>query len=458
MLPRIAMLDIGRSLHWLKSPNFGLLFIAAYLRKELAIDPKDILYVDQSAGDDVLEKLGSRPWDVLGVSALSVCAHELNTLAPQIRKRWPDRTVVLGGVHVSAVPEVALKQSHISYGIVGDGERSFAHVVSGLGQTGAVPRDTPGLVWIENDKLANNGVDAQQVDDLDSIPPLPLDMLKRDYYFRDFLTIQGTRVPALPWIATRGCASRCRFCSVNVTCGPGVRYQSAGRIVADLERLVRDHGVPGVHFQDDDLPSSRKRIIELCEGIMASPLMRGFHWACYSRADHVDADVLSLMKRAGCVQVAFGLESGSQRMLTYLKKGSITVEDGRRAIAACKKAGMRSMGMFMIGSPSETKEEVLETFAFIHENPIDFVTVFTTTPSPGSEFWNLAVERGLIDPATLDWRTLIFDQRPVLADSVDATWLYRRYLWEYLRVSLRNYSLPMFVLRAVRAAGVRLFR
>jgi anaerobic magnesium-protoporphyrin IX monomethyl ester cyclase len=460
MNPRIALLDIGRPCHWLKAPNFGLLFIVAYLERHLGIKPQSVVYVDQPAGDDVIDKLSRHEWDILGVSSHSVTAYELNQLAPEIRKRWPERCVVLGGVHMSAVPEVALRQSQIRYGVIGDGEKAFAGLVSGLGEGGTVLRDTPGLVWLEDGTLRDNGLRAEPVADLDELPPLALDILNRSHYFSDFMRVQGTDIPVFPWIATRGCASRCRYCAVNVTCGRGVRYQSAARIVSDMERLVRDYGAPGVYFQDDDLASNRNRLIDLCEGTLRSSILRGVKWACYARVDRVDIDLLKLMKRAGCVQVGFGFESGSERTLAYLKKAVVTVEEGRRAIAACKEAGLRVMGSFMVGSPTETREDVLATFAFIHKNPIDFVLLFTTTPSPGSEFWHMAVERGLIDPYKLDWRGLHWDNWPVLADSVDPHWLFRRYYLEYFRNTLRNYNYSplLFVRRVIRAMGLRISR
>ena len=135
MVPRVALLNIGRPCPWLKAPSFGLLYIAAYLQKDLGIRPEDIVFADQPAGDDVIEVLRGRDWDILGVSSLSVTARELNQLAPMIRTRWPERCMVLGGVHVSAVPDVALRQSRIPFGVIGDGERSFARIVAGLARS-----------------------------------------------------------------------------------------------------------------------------------------------------------------------------------------------------------------------------------------------------------------------------------------------------------------------------------
>lgn len=458
MTPRIAFYNVGRPCTWLKSPNFGLLYIAAHLQRELGLDPSEILYVDQPAGDDVIGKLSAHPWDVLGVSALSVTASELNRIAPMIREQWPERVAVLGGIHMTALPELALRQSKLSWGVVGNGERSFARIVEGVRDSGTAPLDTPGLAWIDDGVFRQSVTPAETLQDLDSLPQLPLHLLNRKYYFEDLMPIQGTDLPALPWTTSRGCGFRCRFCAVNVACKDGMRYQSAERVLSDMEWLVSDFGVPAISFQDDNVVDNKPRLVEICEGILKRPRLRGFRWACNARADRVDADLLTLMKKAGCVQVAFGFESGSQRVLRYLKKGTITVDDARRAVAACKQVGLRSMGTFIVGSPTETREEVLETFRFIHDNPIDFALVFTATPSPGSEFWDLAVERGRIDPNTMDWRQLIFDQRPMLADAVDPEWLYRRYRWEYVRIALRNYSFPVFVQRALIAAWQRLVK
>lgn len=448
---RIALVSIGpRSIH-AKAPNFGLLYITAYLQKTLGLDPADVLLIDQCAGDDVLETLTRNEWDIAGFSASSISAHQLNQIVPEVRRRWPNRVTVLGGVHVSALPEIALRQSCAHFGVQGDGERAFAEIVSGLAENGEAPRNIPGLVWLENDVLNSSGVSVQPVEDLDSLPPLPLHILNRDFYFKHIYPPPGTTIPAFPWITSRGCVFKCRFCATNAACGAFVRYQSPDRVIEDLERLVRDYGVRAIYFWDDNLVANRPRLEAICKALTDRPSLKNLRWTCNARADRVDEDLLRTMKRAGCVQVAFGFESGSQRILTYLKKGPVTVEDGRRAAQSCRKVGLRVMGTFMVGNPGETREDIEQTFAFIRSTPIDFVLVFTTQPAPGSELWDLAVERRIIDPNTIDWRTIMYDQKPLLADSVDPEWLYRRFRWEVFRSSLHNYSLPRFVFRAARA-------
>lgn len=455
---RVALVNVGPLSAWCKSPNFGLLFIAAHLQKQLGIVPRDILFADQCAGDDVLQLLASRDWDVVGLSASSVAADQLNALVPKIRHRWPDRWTVLGGVHVSALPKLALKQSHAHFGLVGEGERSFAQLVAGLNETGQMAKNVPGLVWLEDGELGRCETLPEPVEDMDAIPPLALETLKHDYYFKDLVPIAGTNIPALPWLTSRGCVFRCRFCCVNVICNGAVRFFSAERVLDDLERLVRDYGIHAVMFVDDNFVVNRRRLKAICAGILDRPVLRGLRWGCNARADCVNVDILTTMKEAGCVEIAFGFESASQRILTYLKKGGVKVDHARKAISACHQAGIRVQGMFMLGSPGETKENVLETLSFIREHPIDFVCLFTTQPWPGSELWDWAVERNVVDPENIRWQSILYDNKPILADSVDTNWLYRRYKWETLRAAFHNYSFPIFLGRAARALCYRITR
>lgn len=458
MRVRIALVNVGPLSAWCKSPNFGLLFLAAHLQKEFGIASHEILFADQCAGDNVLERLASRDWDVVGLSASSVSADQLNALVPEIRNRWPDRWTVLGGVHVSALPKLALKQSQAHCGLVGEAELSFAQLVAGLMETGEIPKDVPGLVWLEDGELRQCETPPDPVEDMDAIPPLALETLNHDYYFKDLVPMAGTTIPALPWLTSRGCVFHCRFCCVNVTCNGGVRFFSAGRVLDDLERLVRDYGIRAVMFVDDNFVVNRRRLNALCVGIRDRPALQGLQWSCNARADCVNLDILTTMKKAGCVQIAFGFESASQRVLTYLKKGGVKVDHAHKAIAACHEAGILVQGMFMLGSPGETKEDVLETLSFIREHPIDFVCLFTTQPWPGSELWDWAVERGVIDPETLRWQNILYDNKPILADSVDMNWLYRRYKWESLRAAYHNYPFCVFLHRAARAMRYRITR
>lgn len=456
--PRVALVNVGPQTSWCKSPNFGLLFIAAYLKKHLGIDSKDIVFADQTAGDDALEVLGRRDWDIAGFSATSIAATELNELVPAVRERWPDRTTVVGGVHVSALPELTLRQSKAHFGVLGDGEVSLRRMIEGLSAQGEVPLDTPGLVWLENGTHRHSPTPTERVDSLDDFPPLPLEMLNREHYFGNLTPLPGMKVPAFPWLSSRGCVFKCRFCCVNVVGGGAVRFQSPGRVIEDLERLVRDYDVPAISFIDDNFVVRPRHLTGICEGILSSPILKGIKWACNARADCIKPERLELMKRAGCVQMSFGFESGSQRMLTYLKQGSITIEDARNAIAACRQAGIRVQGMFMVGSPGETREDVEQTLAFIRENRMDYVSLFAAQPWPGSEFWDLAVERGIVDPDNMDWRALMNDRQNAIADSLDIKWLNRLFMKESLRLAAHNYSLLEFLTRTVRAFGYHIRR
>ena len=134
----------------------------------------------------------------------------------------------------------------------------------------------------------------------------------------------------------------------------------------------------------------------VCQGILLHfPHIR---WACQSRVSSVQKDgFLPILKKAGCEQIGFGMESGSPKILTYLKNNRVTVEQNQKAVDACKKTGIRTFASFMIGSPGETRQDMEMTVDFILASGLDDVEVMITTPYPGSRLWKDCEERGLIN-------------------------------------------------------------
>jgi len=128
-------------------------------------------------------------------------------------------------------------------------------------------------------------------------------------------------------------------------------------------------------------------------------------WACNSRVDNLDMETMRLVKDAGCKQLIFGFESGSQRMLDILNKGT-TVELNKRAIEMCHEVGLLATGSFMIGNPTETVEDIRETQNFIKENKPDFAGICITTPFPGTKLWDWCRDNNLV-PETVDWSKFV---------------------------------------------------
>ncbi|MBA7695510.1 hypothetical protein ES703_104138 [subsurface metagenome] len=216
-------------------------------------------------------------------------------------------------------------------------------------------------------------------------------------------------------ITSRGCPYRCIFC-YNNWWGTPVRYHSPERVVEELNQLVKVYGAKAFYFHDDTFTANKKRVQKICE-LMISNGLSGFPWSAWTRADLVDLELLKIMKKAGCVKLDFGFESGSQRILNVIKKET-TVGQNRKTIELCKKVGIWLTGSFMIGNPSETIEEIGMTEQFIEESDLDEFHVSIATPFPGTELWRWAKERGLIsDP--VDYSSLrIGAESPTASDKI----------------------------------------
>jgi len=170
--------------------------------------------------------------------------------------------------------------------------------------------------------------------------------------------------------------------------------------MGDIKTLTRDYGAKALFFIDDNLPANKPRLKNICEELIAGDY--GLVWGCQATANSVNDELLNLMKQAGCRQICFGFESGSQKILDILKKKTQTVEQNARAAEMCNRAGIAFSATFMIGNPEETIEDIKLTFDFIKRSSIPKVSILIATPFPGTELWEWCKSKGLI-PKTTDW-------------------------------------------------------
>jgi radical SAM superfamily enzyme YgiQ (UPF0313 family) len=148
-----------------------------------------------------------------------------------------------------------------------------------------------------------------------------------------------------------------------------------------------------ISFEDDTLTMNNERLIKICEGMLQRNLR--FTWTCNGRVNNVKSEILKLMKRAGCWQIAFGIESGCQEILDLARKG-IKLGQIRRALGMTKKAGIRTRGYFIIGFPTESEATLRRTLDFALSLPLDDISVMLMTPFPGSEMHRIAPQYGVL--------------------------------------------------------------
>jgi radical SAM superfamily enzyme YgiQ (UPF0313 family) len=359
-----------------KAP-LSLGFLASYLEK----NGIEVHIIDEMAGDNVENKLKNINPDLIGLTAMTMFVPETYRIATWIKNNF-DIPIIMGGPHATAMPEEAIK--YVDTVVVGEGEKVFLEMA----------KDTS--------KIKKGIVQGQIIENIDEIGMPARHLMNMDFYLSQNDQIAGIEMRSESIITSRGCPYRCVFCRNSLRPEP-VRFNSVGHVINEIKYLINNYKIEGLAFTDECFSANRPRLIEICKKLIEEGINKKLKWECQTRSNLIDLELVKLMKKAGCIQIAIGFESGSDRILKVINKGN-TVEQNKKAIKICKEAGMRLRGCFMIGNPTETLEDIEMTKKFIEENDIDFVGVFLTTPYPGTELWNYAKKNNLI-PDKFDWST-----------------------------------------------------
>lgn len=413
----------------LRVPPLGLAYLAASLRKA-GVAPHIIdapaLGLDKEA---VVKQVAQLKPDIVGITATTPLAGSAYALAQSLRPHC--RTLVLGGAHASALGRKVFAQCpELDYAWRGEAEDGFPPFAKRLlaGQDAPLPR---GLVSPGRDSPPASPVDPEDL-------PLPAwDLLPMERYSHPLFP--GRRLATL--FTSRGCPYQCVFCDKTV-CGSQYRPRSPGSVVDELLALRDRHGVTAFMFYDDLFSLDRERVIALCKLIMERGLR--ISWKCECRVNTVDAELLAWMKMAGCVQVAYGIETAHQKGLDWLRKG-VKVEQVRRAVTMTRTAGIGTLGYFILGLPVQDWDEELATVDFAAELGLDYAQFASLSPFPGTPLHDLAREKGWYKEGPGVAPEEYGDTRPLL---VTEYWTEDK-LRKLMALAYRRFYLrPGYVLRA----------
>jgi len=366
-------------------PSLGLLSLAAVLReKGYRVKIVESASLGLSLAQTLGEILKEEP-DYLGLSCTTASVDNAAKIARALKNQSPKVLTFAGGPHITALPEETFRRyPAFDYGIVGEGERAFLELLEAV-EGGGELSGAESAVFREEEKVVVNPR-RRFIENLDRLPFPAYDLLPLfpDRYRPPFLNYLSG--PAASLSSSRGCPQQCTFCDRSVF-GNRYRYFSEDYLLDLITHLREKYGVRHLVLADDQFAASKARLIRLCEKLAAKDLKIG--WNCDARVDSVDPEMLSLMKRAGCWMISYGIESGSQEILDGIKKG-IKIEQVEQAVRWTKEAGIRAKGLFMIGYPGETESTIRQTLDLILRLPLDEMNLSFLTPYPGTEIYSLA--------------------------------------------------------------------
>jgi len=409
MKPNNAILLINPGRYLYAYPPLGLAYLASYLEKNSKFNPA-ISIIDENAKEipELLIKKG-RP-RVVGISATTPQIIRAHKIAKFCKRLDPKIICIIGGVHSTILPAQTLKQfPSFDLGIYGEGEQTFQELIDAIWEKNFRLNkinlsQIKGVIYRE-DKKIKTSPRRELIAELDSIPIPNRGLFNLKYYLKPRQVIRGVTCRATQVMSSRGCPYDCRFCSSGFMWQRRVRFHSPERFVKELKTLIH-FGFNGFYLHDDTFIANKARVVQICKILIKKNYHKKLIWAAQLRPnlirDENDVKMLRLMKKAGCLQVEYGFESGSQRILSLLKKDSATVEQNQKAIDLTKKADLRIFGNFMIGTQGETKKEILETRKFILTNyaKLDYYQVYPTTPYPGTAIWDICKKENLLKNAS----------------------------------------------------------
>ncbi len=293
-------------------------------------------------------------------------------------------------------------------------------------------------IWRDADGHIHRNDGRAFVEDLSELPLPARDLLDNALY----LSPESGR-PITVIKANRGCFAHCVFCPAGAISGYKLRVRPVESIIEELKECVEKYGIHDFLFDGDTFTAKKSWLLELCSRINEEKL--DIRWGCNSRVDTMDEERARALKSAGCILVAFGVESGDDAILEKMRKGT-TTDQARRAIAACKDAGLATHAFFIIGLPWETRQSLEKTYRFAREIDTDLVDINLATPLPGTEFYDIALVEGLLD--TDGARDGSYARASVGSKTLTAEYLTK---WRK-RTLMKLYARPSLIIRTLARA------
>ena len=396
------------------SPHLGLGYLSASLKS--AGHKVKVL-------DGLREKIEYDPkdWNLVGLTAMSTYFPELCKEVEKAKSHG--LKTIIGGAHVICDPGQSLIDSGADYAAAGEGERTITQLASGKD-----PNQVEGLYYWEEGKPRKSNPDLSKLFKQKVMYTTKIGNQSRDFINNvddfgepDWENIDprsypqtmphGTiykSSPFAPIITTRGCPYSCTYCSAPITAGKKMRYRDPIKIVDEMENLINNYGVKEVQIEDDNFTLKRRHAVAVCEEIIRRKIKLDWSLPNGVRIDKLDPELLKLMRKSGCYFMSLGIESANQRILNMIKK-HLDKNLVRNVVTMVKDSGIDAVGFFMIGFPTETKEEIMNTINFACSLDLERASFHKAMPLPGTELYDLWLEK-YSKNQNIDWKTFCVDQ------------------------------------------------
>jgi len=359
-------------------PPLGLAYLAGQLRNKPNIEI-EIIDCSLHPSFGYLKKyfFQKKP-HITGIFFDTIMFHNGLRVAEIAKKS--NSMIIAGGPHATVMPETLIDKFDAV--VIGEGEQTFLELIKNYPQRNLSKID--GIWWKNESGEIIKNKPREPIPNLDSLNPPYWEKLEMEEYISRwhyldclYLNLRGTDL-----IASRGCPFNCTYCqpTLRKIFGQTVRKHSPEYIVEQIKYLKKNYNINSFFFHDDTPTADKKWVEHLCVLIEKEQL--NIFWAANTRADVTDGELLRTMYNAGLRKLHIGAESGSQRILDEVYKKHITTEDVKKTVELARKIGIHCFCFFMLGAPTETKEEIKKTLKFASTLDIDEISYSITSPLP----------------------------------------------------------------------------
>lgn len=372
-------------------PMIGIASIAAYLReREIEVDILDAT-VQNISYEGVAEYVSYYKPDFVGATCIAPTYESAIEHLRVIKERHPNVITMFGGSHATALHEETVeKNPFIDFLVRQEGEITAHELIQTLWKGGDV-NQVKGITFRKDGKTVVTPP-RPFIKDLDSLPYPAIDLLPLHEYYFELRGFSTKKDLVLPFMVGRGCYGNCGFCAAVLMWG-GPRLRSVDSVIKELCYMRERFGMTKLFSYDDLISANRRWLKEFCQKYIEAGL-DDIGWSCDARADSLNDETLYWMKKANCRFILFGLEFGTQRLLDFANK-KLNLSKVKETISLTKKHGIGALGSFIIGYPTETREEMLTTARFARSLGLDCIYMALAMPYPGTAMYEYCKEHDL---------------------------------------------------------------
>jgi radical SAM superfamily enzyme YgiQ (UPF0313 family) len=354
------------------------MYLSAYAKKHFSKEPLQISIFDGYFSTNKLLIEECLDSDIVGITSTTPQMSSMFSISEQIKTKNNSIKIVVGGFGPSLEPEKCLANPFIDHIVIGEGERAFLDILNGT-----------------NEKIVNRA----PIEDLDVIPFPDREAVDLEKYISIAKREEGRRVTSV--LAGRGCPYNCTFCaegqfgtiwgeilikgqSFTWKYKKKIRKRSPKYVVEEMQQVQKKYDIEFFKFSDAEINSDRAFIINLCKEMVSQGA--DVPWGANFHVNNVDEEVCEWLAKANCAEAWFGIESGSPVILKHINKGS-SIERIKKTCAITKKHGILNRAYFILGTPPESYETIMQTEALIDEINPDVVSFSILAPYPGTSYW-----------------------------------------------------------------------